>query len=251
MQGELFELTVANLTRTSGTGRLRWTGIASDRWKYAIKRTADHPLLPGSEWFCHKLAEAVHLPTPTYRKLRLEEDGTLAFGSRWESEAKQWDTINPADRERYFRTGINVCRIIGLDLFLPNGDRNLGNFLWHLIDNTPAAMAFDYSEGWSMHGPIENPPPLRADCRTLMVMQWLKHIGALSLQDIGETLGRLTRLTPRHIGMIADTIPDEWQPPGGKSAIIEWWSAPKTVGRLAILTAQYPCAAVTTTPSSA
>ena len=251
MQGELFELTVANLKQASGTARLRWTGIASDRWKYAIKRVNDHPLLPGTEWFCHRLAEAIHLPTPSYRKLRLEEDGTLAFGSRWESAAKQWADIPQQDRVAIYARGINVCRIIGLDLFLPNGDRNLSNFLWHLIDGQPTAMAFDYSEAWAMHSPLDEEPSLRADCMTLQVMEWLRQIGGLNLDEIGDTLHRLVTLPSSTIAVIADSIPVEWLPSGGKNAIMDWWRAPETVARLTVLSARFPCAAATITPSSA
>lgn len=251
MQGELFELTVANLSNAAGTLRLRCTGIASDRFKYAIKRTADHPLLPGSEWFCHQLAEAVHLPTPVYRKLRLEEDDSLAFGSRWESGARQFADISPDDRLRFFREGINVCRIIGLDLFLPNGDRNLSNFLWHLIDGSAIAMTFDYSEGWLMHGPLCETPALDNNCRTLMVIQWLKQIGGYKTADVAETLRRLSLLSSETIRMIAETMPEEWLPTGGKTAIIDWWESAEVRGRLAVLIAQYPCEPVTTTPSCA
>lgn len=251
MQGELFELTVANLSQSSGTARLRCTGIASDRLKYAIKRTADHPMLPGSEWFCHKLAEVVHLPTPVYRKLRLEVDGTLAFGSRWESGAKQYNDIHPDDRVRLFKTGINVCRIIGLDLFLPNGDRHLNNFLWHLLDDDAIALTFDYSEGWLMAGPLDATPALAPECNTLKVIKWLQQIGGYRAHDIAETLRRLAALPDHTISMIADTLPDEWLPEGGKTAIINWWKSPAIRGRLAILIAQHPCETVTTTPSSA
>lgn len=250
MQGELFELTVANLKPASGTARLRWTGIASDQWKYAIKRTTDHPWLPATEWFCHRLAEAVHLPTPVYRKLRLQEDGTLAFGSRWESAAKQWADLPPAERRHYFTNGINVCRILGLDLFLPNGDRNLGNFLWHLIDGIPTAQAFDYSEAWAVHGDLAAPPSLPNDCRTLMVMDWLRCEGGLYPQEIGEVIQRLKNLPAGVIDRIAGDIPEEWLPEDGKDAIIKWWSAPHTVARLTVLSLQYPCA-TTITPSSA
>ena len=251
MQGELFELTVANLTNASGTLRLRCTGIASDRFKYAIKRTSDHPLLPASEWFCHRLAEAVHLPTPVYRKLRLEEDGSLAFGSRWESGAKQFGDISPDDRIRFFKTGINVCRIIGLDLFLPNGDRNLSNFLWHVIDDQAIAMTFDYSEGWIMHGPLQDTPALDSNCLTFRVINWLKQIGGYRSGDIADTLRRLSLLSSDAIRMIAASMPEEWLPEGGKAAIIDWWESPEVQGRLAVLIAQHPCEPATNTPSCA
>ena len=111
-------------------------------------------------------------------------------------------------------------------------------------------MSFDYSEAWAMQGVLQTPALLAADCRTHQVMQWLKQIGGLRTADIGEILQRIGRLTPKAIQSIAETIPDEWLPTGGKGAIIDWWVAPETMGRLAILSAQYPCATVTTTASS-
>lgn len=250
-QDELFELEVAALTPTSGTARLRWTGIASDGWKYAIKRTSDHPLLPLSEWFCHRLAEAVHLPVPPYRALRLKCDGTLAFGSRWEGSARQLGDMPPADQKRYLVQGKNICKILGLDLFLPNTDRHFGNFLWHQIDGTVRAMAFDYSESWAMHeGGLHNPKAMEPKCNTFKVMDFLSVFGALKPHEIGETAGRLMQISDKKVAAIAQTIPAEWVSELDEGAIMAWWRAPSTRARLTVLAAQYPCLLSTTNSQS-
>lgn len=114
-------------------------------------------------------------------------------------------------------------------------DRNLSNFLFHHTDNVITALTFDYSEAWAMHGQLQAPPPPAPDCHTLKVIELLRQWEGLHTQDIGEIIHLLQNMKTSTLDQIAEDIPDEWLPEGGRDAILQWWSAPATATRYALV----------------
>lgn len=234
MQAELFALDVITEERASGTADLKLTGYASDNFKYAIKTQQDHPDLPASEWFCYKLSERVHLPTPVCRVLRMR-DGSLAFGSRWENAAYQFSTILDKDggpAALMLLAAKNLSSIIGLDYFLPNPDRHLNNLLFQSFEHHVAAISFDFSRAWLMGGFPAADCKLSPNSRTSLTLRLMRTQNAFIITEAEATLKKVLQIKGSVVKDMFKDMPASWLALDRVDEFVDWWDSAARADRL-------------------
>ena len=229
-QNELFIINILSTESASGTADLKMTGHGDDGWKYAIKSMNDHPLLPATEWFCYRLGDRIKLPIPNFRVVKLL-DGTLAFGSKWESGANQFSRLSGDDQQRVLTYSTRLSAIFGYDLFLPNVDRHADNILFHALGPRIVAMAFDFSRAWLAAG-IDITGDLPDDCNTLRLLNALHHAGLFCQAEAKSALAAIAALPDNFIDSVWSGSPDEWLPQKDKSELSSWWKSPQRQSRI-------------------
>ena len=87
---------------------LIWTGSDEQDRRYALKTVeASNPLLPLTEWLCYHLCNWMGILAPDFHVV-VRIDGSLAFGSRWEINARQFSPRRVSDAQ--FTTWIHQTR---------------------------------------------------------------------------------------------------------------------------------------------
>lgn len=233
MQAELFALDVITEERASGTADLKLTGFASDHFKYAIKTQQDHPDLPVSEWFCYKLSEMVHLPTPVCKVLRMR-DGSFAFGSRWENAGFQYGTVKDTYGQEPWGlfAAKNLSSIIGLDHFLPNPDRHMNNLLFQSFDKHITAMSFDFSRAWLMAGFPDSDCKLPTECNTSITLNIMKSLEKFIKDEAAATLHKVSEIQGSGVRRIFETMPSSWFDEERLDDFVKWWDSDSRLARL-------------------
>lgn len=199
---------------------LLWIGVDDQDRRYAVKTVEDdNPDLPLMELFCYQLCQLCGIPSPDFAIIT-RMNGSLAFGSRWETNANQYvkDESSPADVWLWMdRASEDISAMLALDAFLPNTDRHLGNILFRLQVRT-RALAFDWSRAcWP------DPWPWTAACNSDQFWRFLVGNNLHKPDAVRRTLGKLAAIPHTEIRNLVAQTPVEWQvniTPGNAEA---WW----------------------------
>jgi hypothetical protein len=233
-QGILFPTKIRS-TRpaASGTADLKLIGTAFDGQEYAIKQVSDHPLLPASEFFAHRLFPACQLAVP-YSVVLEMPDGSLAFGSRWEGGVSLWKDFPGPDQMAVLQEASEtVSAIIGVDLFLGNHDRHLGNFLYRRnLTGQWRAIAIDFSRAVFVNGiPMGPMPP--AGCNTANAMTVLRQINAWKTAPASLAASAIPGVSQTALGQWFTDMPDSWLDAAQRQVVLSWWGGSDFQQRIA------------------
>jgi len=208
-----------------GTKDLLWTGSDEQNRRYALKTVEpNNKLLPLTEWLCYHLCGAAGILTPEFSVVT-RIDGTPAFGSRWETEARQFSPARISDAE--FTTWIaqtkaDISGMFALDVFMPNVDRHFANILFVDTGARLRALAFDWSRTL-----LFQPWPWPADCKSERSWNWLCTTGLQDVSTAENKLSRLREMTGEKILQILRAAPDFWRQDFDIDSAALWWDANK------------------------
>ncbi|MGE4240565.1 hypothetical protein [Ramlibacter sp.] len=200
---------------------LLWTGCDEQGKRYALKTVERaHPLLPLTEWLCYHLCSRIGVLIPEYTVV-VRLDGSLAFGSLWEIDARQFSPASVSEAQ--FFTWLesaksDVNAMFALDAFLPNEDRHFGNMLFVDTGARVRALAFDWSRAR-----IFNPWPWPADCKSERSWNWLAHVRLHDPKLIRSKLDRLQLIPGTDIRQILMAAPAEWRMGFDLDQSTVWW----------------------------
>lgn len=226
-QGALFPLRVISHLPAVHLGQqVKVSGFADDGMEWMLKRMAEAPFLPATEYFCYRTAEACSLPVPHYGILR-DLDGSLVFGSRIEGGLFELSKQPQAEVIQLIAScsgRMSAC--FAVDLMLGNEDRHFGNFLFRVrADGALACMPIDFGRAWWMTGWPPRPVWTRA-CRTTTQIDVLKGTGRWSASEALMALGTLTSIPTHAVATWLDVIPAEWLEEEKRSSLLKWWDGP-------------------------
>lgn len=216
---------------------LIWTGSDEQDRRYALKTVEpENPLLPLTEWLCYHLCALMGVVTPDFSVV-VRIDGSLAFGSRWESNARQFSPGRVSDAQ--FTNWINETRadisgMFALDAFMPNEDRHFRNILFVDTGARLRALAFDWSRTR-----IFSPWPWPKNSKSWSAWNWLVTMKLNDMTAFESKLRRACEITGERIALILNSAPEEWRRGFEVDAAAVWWDGNKAQRRdevLALLT---------------
>ena len=231
---------IAEERNETGTADLKLIGHGDDSHKYALKTIEDHPLLPITEWVSYHLCRAIGIPTPDFYIVD-RSNGTQAFGSRFETNADQFSPSQPVNEPQLTRLmrlfgGVNslhVSGIYGLDLFLPNIDRHLNNFLFRLSGKSTIPLAFDFSQAWIILNLPFGMDHWPAKCKSEITREFLRSHGLIAPKQTEESLDKIAALPNSFMRDIISAAPQQWVSSFNKELTIEFWEQ-KRIDRISI-----------------
>jgi len=204
---------------------LLWTGSDEQDRRYALKTVeASNPLLPLTEWLCYHLCAQIGVLTPAYAVV-LRIDGSLAFGSQWESNARQFSPGRVSDAQFttwVHETRVDISGMFALDAFMPNEDRHFRNMLFVDTGARLRALAFDWSRTR-----IFSPWPWPRESKSWSSWNWLVNQKLHDLSALKAKLGRACEITGDRIAVILNAAPVEWRRNFDIDAAAIWWDANK------------------------
>lgn len=203
---KIIQQTPANL----GTADLKFIGLADDSHQYALKRLADHPMLPISEWIGYHLSRAIGIATPDFAAVWLD-DQTPAFGSRIDETVHQLGLPpNPVQVAQFLGPDMRNATepIFAVDAFLPNDDRHARNFLWRITATGAVPLAFDFSRAWLIGGLPFGKFPLRDEDATIQVWKYLKST-FLYTRPV-EPMRKIAELADDWLEKAIEIAPPQW-----------------------------------------
>jgi len=226
-QTSLFPVKLVHEEATGGTRDLRLVGYCANQVKYAVKRESDGPMLPLAEWIGHKLSAFCGIPTPEF-DIVVCMDGELAFGSRWDSSATQIKVFDSAAHELLSTHSSAISKIFGLDFFLPNPDRHLGNFLF-LPNATPGCLSFDFSLSSVRNGLPFGSHPMAPNVKTNLILRefLIKKLNKFDKHRYNDALIAVQGVSSLQIESILNAAPVQWFTKVSKEQIVEWWESSK------------------------
>lgn len=227
-QATLFPIKLVHEEATNGTRDLRMVGYCEAGVKYAVKRESDAPLLPLAEWIGHNLAIQCEIPIPQFEIVECM-NGEVAFGSRWEPACSQIKVFDSAALALLTTHASAISRIFGLDFFLPNPDRHLGNFLFRTTQNEPNCLAFDYSLACVRNGIPFGAHPMGPATKTSVIMREIlvKQVKKFDKHQYNKPLEKLREIPDQAMQDILDDAPIQWYTGVTKEQIMNWWLASK------------------------
>jgi len=227
-QATLFPVKLVHEEATGGTRDLRLVGYCANQTKYAVKRESDGPLLPLAEWVGHKLSDYCGIPTPDFDIVECM-DGEIAFGSRWNASATQIKVFDTAAQSLLSNHSAAISKIFGLDFFLPNPDRHLGNFLFVPNPASPGCLSFDFSLSSVRNGLPFGSHPMGLGTKTNIILRELltKKLNKFDKHRFNEALNAVQDVSVDEIIEILDAAPVEWFTKVSKTDIVEWWQSSK------------------------
>lgn len=213
---------------TGGTRDLRLVGYGADKTKYAVKRESDGPLLPLAEWIGHRISALCEIPTPPFDIVECM-DGEIAFGSRWVDGSTQIKALNSAALDLLSSHAAAVSKIIGLDFFLPNPDRHLGNFLFVPGTDPPSCLSFDFSLSNVRDGLPFGSHPMALSVKTNMILRnvLIKQLNKFDKHRYNDALTAVKKVTTEQMADVLDEAPVQWFTTVGKDEILRWWDSSK------------------------
>lgn len=215
-----------------GSADLKWIGIATDNTEWYIKTVEENPLLPASEWLCHKVATACGLPTPYFSVVDHEDNGTPVFGSRCEHGTSGL-TGGPIEQlKRLSECCETMSSTIAIDLVVANTDRHAGNFLYR--ENSQGgwiSFVIDWSRAFLING---NPPPdiLSKICNTRSTVDILRQLNIWQSSSALVTITGLSAIKPAHISDWLDEAPSQWISAADRGKLLQWWGSQAYTARL-------------------
>ena len=206
---------------------MKLVGYCAGNFKYAVKRERDGKLLPLAEWIGHSISRACGIATPDFLIVECM-DGELAFGSLWEPasiQIKVWDSQAQQLVKNHADT---ISEILGLDYFLPNPDRHMGNFIFAPRAGIETCLSFDFSLANVRDGLPFGAPPLKRGCNTMGSQKTLNlQIKRFNKHKFNSPLNILKTFPSHDIAKILDKAPAEWYAGISKSEILQWWDSAK------------------------
>lgn len=200
---------------------LLFIGFDEQDRRYALKTVEPSaPLLPLTEWLCYHLCRLVGIITPEFAVV-LRLDGTPAFGSRWEENAREFSPakVSEADLLGWLqKTKSDTSGMFAMDGFMPNPDRHLGNILFVQTGTRLRALAFDWSRT-----AIFEPWPWPNDCNSAQNWQWFKAIGNTDAAALAARLQRLQGVTAQQVFDILQAAPELWRNNVNIESATQWW----------------------------
>lgn len=232
-QGTLFPLRVKHHLPPAGRGKdVRFFALADDGMEWALKRQAEHTMLPASEYFGYQLAQACSLATP-YCGILADLDGALVFGSRIEAGLTDLATEPQANvPARIASCAGRMSGAYALDLFMGNNDRHFGNFLYRAqSDGRLAAMVIDWSRAWWVGGwpPQDLTTAASATSNHVHILRALK---LWSPTDALLTLGTVSSVPVSAVKDWLDKMPASWLTPADRGTLLAWWGSPAFQSRI-------------------
>ena len=113
-------------------------------------------------------------------------------------------------------------QIFGVDWFVHNHDRHLGNYLYIEIQGDVILRPMDFSRSWKHHGwPLPNLP--LNSCNTLQCKPfWQTHFGYTKPDAV---LDRIDALPDEWMERTLDVLPPAWINDAERADLIRWWIA--------------------------
>lgn len=225
-QGALFPLKVKHHQPARGNGRdLRVEAIGEDGMEWALKRQAEHPMLPASEFLCYRVAQACALATPLDAILT-DTDGAPVFGSRIEAGLVELSKLPQSEVIQRIKSCSNrMSACYAIDLMFGNEDRHFGNFLYReRADGTLACMVIDWSRAWWVRGW----PPQQIcgkSSNTTIHMQILRAVGLWSAPDALLTLGTVSSIPSAAVERWLGDMPTQWLSSAERDTLCTWWGS--------------------------
>lgn len=210
MQSSLIPIKIIQQTPANlGTADLKFIGLADDSHQYALKRLADHLLLPITEWVGYHLSRAVGLATPDFATVWLD-DLTPAFGSRLELVQQLGLPPSLIQIAKYFGPDLRAATepIFAVDAFLPNDDRHARNFLWRETATGLVPLAFDFSRAWLIGGLPFGNFPLSENDRTVQMWRYLKSTFSYTRPEV--SMLKIGELPDDWLEKVVQLAPPQW-----------------------------------------
>jgi hypothetical protein len=202
---------------------LLFIGFDEQDRRYALKTVEPNaPLLPLTEWLCYHLCRLAGIITPEFSVV-LRLDGSPAFGSRWEENAREFSPakVSEADLLGWLqKTRADTSGMFVMDGFMPNPDRHLGNILFVQTGARLRALAFDWSRT-----AIFEPWPWTNDCNSAQNWRWFKAIGNTDAAAFHARLQRLQAVTDQQVLEILQAAPELWRNNVNIEFAAQWWQA--------------------------
>ena len=203
-------------------------GRGADGIDYAVKRVADHPRIPASEFICGCLAQRCSIATPPFEIGELP-DGEKVFASRWEDGA-----LSPERTEELLdgnapNDGLKerLSSIYAFDIFVHNVDRHFRNYLFRHRrgeESILTLLAPDYSRALLYQSCPPPDLPLPLNCNTMTHFKiWRRTIGFLP-EYANRTLDLLKEISSNDFGRIIGQLPDEWMSAEDRHLLLAWWN---------------------------
>ncbi len=201
---------------------LLWVGFDEQDRRYALKTVEPaHKLLPLTEWLCYHLCALAGILTPDFAIVK-RLDGSEAFGSRWEENAKQFSPGKVSDAEFISwltRARADVSAMFALDAFMPNDDRHLANILFTQSGPRLRALAFDWSRACFFE-----PWPWGPQSNSAKVWRWLLSMPLMVDHAAVKTrMDRIQAITGAQVETILQAAPGLWRDNFDCAAAGQWW----------------------------
>jgi hypothetical protein len=202
--------------------QLQWIGLDEQDRRYALKTIEDHRHLPITEWLCYNLCALAGIITPQFSVV-IRLDGSEAFGSLWEQNAKQYSpgVVSHAELATWLaRTQSDMAGMFALDAFLPNEDRHMRNVLFVDTGARLRALAFDWSKARLLE-----PWPWPADSKSSSTWGWmLDHVDRkTTLEATKARMDRICAITGAQVGQILNRAPMTWRQGLNVDALASDW----------------------------
>ncbi len=205
-------------------------GVALSHQRYVLKRaTAQHPHLQATEWACHALAFALHVPVPHWCVCELP-DGTQCFGSRMEGAVLSNQVLPNA--------GILAANpevfshALVLDSMLGNEDRHPGNWLLTETGGARVLRPIDFSRAllfrWPPGGQSAWPPGSNSERYYTLAWQ----VAVCTARDAGVMVDRIHALPKAQWSSIVESIPALWLSLALRRELVNWWWSPIWINRI-------------------
>ncbi len=214
----------AAMSAPAGSADLKKIVRGRDTHYYALKSTAEHPLLPATEFLCYKLAQACSVPTPMGAIL-ITPEREYCFGSRWESSLSELSATGPrAVLERYQSCRFVISATLAFDLFIGNDDRHMNNFVFrHTYDNKLTALAIDFSRAFLIRGFPADPFPVGSDSKTRLSINLRKRDNTWDSPSAVITVDAIGLIKTDHLLHWMKEMPDSWLPQRQRDELLTWW----------------------------
>lgn len=209
-----------------------------DGQDYVAKRPSPgNPCLAVSEAIAYWLSARLGLAVPSSAWLKFE-DGSVAFGSRWEIGVTQFGNMSADQRQQAFTScREQIARFCLLDAFLANPDRHADNLLFRTspLDGRWTVISMDFSRAlWRGGFPRTTPGDVVRVGNTAGMVTMLKTLGAFNATINGALVAGLQSITAEQIGQLLSDMPpnaicDEAR------RLPDWWATQTRLDRAAAL----------------
>lgn len=186
--------------------------------RFLCKGQSKYLHLPSTEWICSSLARDVGLPVPSFSVIEMVTDpGVYLFGSQWIAGGLDFTVaLSKVSNSDLF------SQIFGVDWFVHNDDRHLGNYLYIEIQGDVILRPMDFSRSWRHHGWPLPDLPLNS-CNTLQYKPfWQTHFG---YNKPDAVLDRIDALPDEWMERTLDALPPAWIGDIERADLIQWWIA--------------------------
>lgn len=198
-------------------------GVAISGQRYVLKVShAGHPRLQATEWICHGLAMAVHLPVPMWSRCTLP-GGADAFGSRMEG-AVVAQQVAPIDLTGFINPMV-MAHTMGFDMFVGNEDRHAGNWLPTATQAGVLLRPIDFSRALLWRWPLTL-PPWPAPCNSRTYYDLACALGNSPTEQARGMVSKIASLPKNTWRGIINSVPHDWLTEQERRELVNWWWSP-------------------------